>query len=291
MATPLMGFAGSPCEEMIYDATLKRMFQRVPNRLLSHALGHNVAVKQILPTEMITVENLHPDLLFETEDGELIHTELQGYSMGEFAVRNLIYFGLVLRDYKRPPTQIVFWIGGKSIGVADGLHFDPALHYQYRVIDLRQLDPEFLVESPDVSESIFGILCKLKDKRAVVRRILARIRTLPASEQREAASLLLVLSGLRGLTSLVKREVASMPVTINLHENEFFEGIYQEGKQEGLLEGRLDGARLLLLDLLEQKFGTVPPAEKQRILNADLRTIQAWTQRVLQSATLLDVLD
>lgn len=74
------------------------------------------------------VENLHPDLLFELDNGNLIHAELHGYWMDGFACRNLIYFGLVLRDYKRPPQQIVFWVGQRSVGITDGLHYDPSLH-------------------------------------------------------------------------------------------------------------------------------------------------------------------
>lgn len=54
---------------------------------------------------------MHPDLLFETETGELIHGELQSYGMPDFAERNLIYFSLLLREQGRAPTQIVFWIG------------------------------------------------------------------------------------------------------------------------------------------------------------------------------------
>jgi predicted transposase YdaD len=280
---------------MKYDATLKKLFQRPPNRLLSHVLGQEIVVKQILPTDLITVQNLHPDLLFETEDGSLIHAELHGYAMDEFACRNLIYFGLVLRDYKRPPTQIVFWIGEKSVGVAAGLHYEPSLHYQYRVIDVREMDGEFLLQSPDVNESIFAILCKLEDAPGVVLRILRRISQLPVSEQREAAAQLLVLSGSRGLTRLVEAEVAQMPVTIDIHENEFLEGIYQEGRgeghQEGHQEGRGETARGILLGLLDQKFGPVSSDVKQRIEAADVAATERWIRRVVPSATLTEVFD
>jgi hypothetical protein len=183
---------------MIYDATLKKLFQRPPNLLLSRALGETIAVKQILPTELITVENLHPDLLFETETGELIHAELQGYRMPEFACRNLLYFGLVLRDYHRPPTQIVFWIGDGTVGIPSGLTFEN-LNYSYRVIEVREFDGEFLLESPDPGESIFALLCKLHDPLSTIQKILSRIMEMPPSAQREAVCQLLILSGLRGL--------------------------------------------------------------------------------------------
>lgn len=65
---------------MKYDATLKKLFQRPPNRLLSHVLGAPTVIRRVLPTDRISTQNLDPDLLFETADGQLIHAELQGYA-------------------------------------------------------------------------------------------------------------------------------------------------------------------------------------------------------------------
>jgi hypothetical protein len=85
------------------------------------------------------------------------------------------------------------------------------------------MDAEVLLESGRIEESIFSVLCKLGDRRAAVARILRRIGQLPVERQREAIGQLLVLSGLRGLKSLVKEEVKRMPFSIDIHENEFLE--------------------------------------------------------------------
>jgi len=284
---------------MKYDATLKKVFQRPPNLLLSQALRARVVVKQILPSELITVGNLHPDLLFETEDGEILHTELQGYSMAGFAVRNLIYYALVLRDYHKPPTQIVFWIGEGAPGVTGGLQFEGSLDYRYHLIDVRQLDAEPLLSSPNTGEAIFGILCKLQDQRAAVQRILARIAGLPPHEQREGLAQLLILSGLRGLTDLVKTEAQTMPITIDIHENAFLEEIFQDGrssgKQEGLEEGLQEGhrraLRATLLLSLSQKFGEVPADVRSAIDSADVPTLERWQSRVIPSVSLGNVFE
>ncbi len=266
---------------MIYDATLKKLFQQPPNRLLSHALGQDVVVERILPTDLITVENLHPDLLFETTEGTLIHAELHGYGMEKFAVRNLIYLGLLIRDYDRLPVQIVFWIGPGKVGVTGGLDFPPALTYHYRVIDVREIDAELLIDSERVEESIFAILCKLSDQRKAVARILRQISRLPIERQREAIAQLLILSGLRGLKALVKDEVKRMPARIDIHENEFLEEIWQEGG--------LSTAREMVLGLLDEKFGPVPAMTRQRIESADLPALQLWCRRAIKTARLDDV--
>src|SRR5262249_5237814 len=146
--------------------------------------------------------------------------ELQGYRQNDFARRNLLYYSLVLRDYDRPPIQLVFWIGPGKVAVSDGLSHPPSLEYRYRVIDVREVDGDWLLESGDVDESIFAILCKLRDERAAVALILERISLLTVPEQREAIAELLILSGLRDLKALVKEEIKRMPVSIDIHEND-----------------------------------------------------------------------
>ena len=278
---------------MIYDATLKKLFQQPPNRLLSYALGKNVVVARILPTDLITVENLHPDQLFETEEGELIHAELHGYAMEEFAVRSLLYAGLVLRDYKRWPEQIVFWTGPRNVAIPGGLKFR-LLDYGYDVIDLREVDGEFLLEGGPVEEAIFAVLCRLRGQRESVAAILRRIAGEPLERQREAIAQLLILSGLRGLKSLVAEEVKSMPVSFDIHENEFLEGIWQEAHQEGRQEGRQEGSlssmRRVLLKLLENKFGFVPTETRSRVESADLARLDLWTDRVMRGSTIDEII-
>ncbi len=275
---------------MRYDATLKRVFHRLPHRLISSALGREVRLKRVLPTELITVQNAHPDLLFETEDGEVIHAELHGYGMQDFGVRNLGYFWVLLRDYGKPPIQIVFWIGQGKPGVSDGLSFPPALEYRYRVIDVREIDAEYLLEGGAIEESIFAILCKLGDARQVIARILARIGQMPVEEQREAVLLLLVLSGLRDLQPLVKDEVKRMPVAgFDIHENGFLEEIYQEGLEQGIEKGVERTERSILIDLAEQKFGPLSTHLKQRVESAPAADLQRWTRRILQSSTVDEI--
>ena len=116
-------------------------------------------------------------------------------------------------------------------------------------------------------------------------RILRRIGQLPVEKQREAVTQLLVLSGLRGLKSLVKEEVKRMPVTIDIHENEFLDEIYQEGEQKG----RLANAREMLLEQIDVKFGPVPATFKQRIETGELATVQLWGRRLMKAATLEEI--
>lgn len=272
---------------MYYDATLKKLFRRPPDRLLAYALGAPVVIRRALPTEQIVIEKVHPDLLLETEDGRILHVELQGYPKGNFACRNLIYYALVLRDYNRPPKQIVFWVGDGKVGVQDGLSHEPDLTYHYHVINVRKMDPAFLLEGSDPSEWVFAVLCKLADPQRGIAEILRRLYTLRPDERREGIVQLLILSGLRGLKAVVQTEVQRMPISIDIHENEFLEEIFQEGRQEG---GR-DAARRLLLSLLNEKFGSAPQDFDTLTAGADLAQIERWTRRILRASTIDQVFE
>ena len=283
---------------MIIDASLKKVFHRPPNMLLSRALGRPIAIARSLPTELITVENVQPDVLFEDESGELIHAELHGYGMRKFAVRNLIYFGVVLRDYDRAPHQVVFWTGPGKVGVPDGLHIDNRLDYTYTVIDLREFEGDFLLESDEIGEVLFAVLCKLRDTRAAIAHIAGRVRGLPPEERQGALGLLLVLSGMRGLAAIVKEEIAKVPLEINIHENEYLEQIWQEalhvgenrGLEQGLEQGQEIQARKVLCQILDHRFGgAADPAIAARIENASLSDLNLWTQRALAASTLAGV--
>ena len=79
----------------------------------------------------------------------------------------------------------------------------------------------------------------------------------------------------------------------------FLDQIEQQGRKEGLAEGRAkgraegraEGQAAILLGLLAKRFGPVPAAMKKRIVSAGERDLQTWALRVLDAASIEDVLD
>jgi predicted transposase YdaD len=270
---------------MKYDAALKKLFHHPPLRLLSQVLGEDVVVTRMLPTELITAANLHPDILFETDRGKLIHIELQGYRQTDFAERNLLYYALILRDYQRHPIQIVFWLGPGKVGVGDGLNNLPALAYQYRLVNVQDLDGDELLEG-DLEESIFAILCNLRNQREAIVKILQRIVSLPKHQQDQAYTELLLISGLRGLEPLLEEAAKLMPISIDIHDNVVLERIYQEGLEKGVQKGADQAAREILLKVLEGMFTELPASIRDRIETATMSQVRHWTERISSSSTL-----
>lgn len=64
----------------------------------------------------------------------------------------------------------------------------------------------------------------------------------------------------------------------------------QRGRQKGEQKGRQQGEAAFLLRLLERRFGAVPDWARDRVLAADTATMEEWGLRVLDAATLEEVL-
>jgi flagellar biosynthesis/type III secretory pathway protein FliH len=63
----------------------------------------------------------------------------------------------------------------------------------------------------------------------------------------------------------------------------------QEGRQKGIQEGRQAGEALLLLRLLERKFGRLDPQTRKRVRGADAERLLEWGERVLTAQRLEEV--
>ena len=61
-------------------------------------------------------------------------------------------------------------------------------------------------------------------------------------------------------------------------------------EQQGRKEGRVEGQAAILLGQLAKRFGPVPAAMKKRIVSAGERELQTWALRVLDAASIEEVL-
>jgi predicted transposase/invertase (TIGR01784 family) len=71
----------------------------------------------------------------------------------------------------------------------------------------------------------------------------------------------------------------------------YYEKGKAEGRTEGRAEGRAEGEARILVRLIEKRFGVVPPQLRQRILAADVETVEQWVERVLDAPNLQSVFE
>ena len=61
-------------------------------------------------------------------------------------------------------------------------------------------------------------------------------------------------------------------------------------RQEGLEEGMQQGEACLLLRMIEQKFGRQPEIRRKQIRNADVETLDKWSELLFAAKTVEDIL-
>ena len=127
----------------------------------------------------------------------------------------------ILRRYGRIPRQVVFYIGESPLRMVSELR-GPDLMFRYRAIDARSMDGDALLESEDIGDNVIAILAGLRDQRLAIQKILTRVTELAVAERKLALEQLLILAGLRKLAKTVVEEVETMPIQIDLMQNDVF---------------------------------------------------------------------
>ena len=117
------------------------------------------------------------------------------------------------------PRQILLYVGEAPMRMERELR-GPDLLFQYRLIDIRTLDGDRLLESEEVGDNVIAILAQLRNHKEAVRRIVERIAGLAMAERETALAQLTILAGLRHLARTVEQETRKMPIDIDIRDHE-----------------------------------------------------------------------
>ena len=258
-----------------YDITLKVLITSAAGETL-RLLGAPGPVRRWLNVELPKVQNQRVDLLAEIVSGQLLHIELQGTNVADMPQRMLEYGVGIWRLQGIFPQQILLYVGNDRLRMPDGFR-SGGIDYRYQVVDIRDLDGEAMLESNSTSDNILALLTGIKDSMMAVRRIMGKIARLGPGKREDSLRKLLILCGLRGLERLYEREHKNMPVDLDIMDHKILgpairKGIAEgraQGVEQGIAEGLEKGmqaeARQFLQQLLEKRFGAIPPWAEKRL--------------------------
>ncbi|HUQ91001.1 MAG TPA: hypothetical protein VM120_04910 [Bryobacteraceae bacterium] len=295
---------------MRYDITLKELMQEGPLRLVERLAGVPVRVwvNVEIPRQMA-----HMDLNAWLVDGNLFHMELQGDNDSDMGRRMLGYYAAAWMRFGVPPMQVVLYVGAARLTMLNRLK-QPGLDFEYKLIDIRDLDAEEFLSSEQVGDNLVAILCTMQDRRECIQRILQRIVKMEAHARDRAFSRLMVLSGLRKLERTIQEEVTRMPLSIDLMENEVLREMFlqweQRGREKGMLDGEAKGkaegkaegeakgleqgrreeAVRLFSRMLERRFGPLPLWVTAKVEKAELPIIEGWLLKLMEASSLEDTM-
>lgn len=266
---------------MQYDTALKLLLQQSGASLLATLAG--APVVRWLPIELPKVQNARLDLLGETAGGELLHIELQSVNASDMPLRMAEYYFAIYRQHGRFPRQVLLYLGSRKLSMPAELKTD-ALRFQYQLVDLRSLDGEPLLSSPEISDNVMAVLTRLKDERAALKEIVSKLEKVSGSRRESLFQVLLILCGLRGLEDLVEKEVRKMPILNDILEHKVLGREYKRGLKEGLQEGREEGLHegwlIMLRRHLHRQFGPLPDWADAALTKLSLPELEQLDERL-----------
>ena len=71
--------------------------------------------------------------------------------------------------------------------------------------------------------------------------------------------------------------------------NRYLREAHEQGIEQGLARGEVEGTRRTLLRLLERRFGPLPPEASSQVERADRDQLESWENRFLELLAVDDV--
>jgi hypothetical protein len=261
-----------------YDVALKRILTRPGSALLAALTGSSSL--RWLNVEAPKVNNRRVDLLGESPEGGLTHIELQARNEKHFPLRMAQYLIDIGTRYGRLPRQVALYVGEARLRMKNSLE-TPDLSFRFHMVDIRDMDRESLLRSENIGDNVISILTRSGGEPDAVRQILKRIAREPAEERYEVFAELLIVAGLRRLAGEVKREAKKMPIQIDIMDHEVIGPLIRQGRAEGRLE--------ILLEMIEERFGSVSPRARKRLSALDPSELTAVGRRLIKAQRIEDL--
>ena len=208
---------------------------------------------------------------------DLAGIELQSTNDVKLPLRMAEYGLRTYRRYKVFPRQYVLYVGNEPLRMPSEI-VGPDFFCRFKIIDIRTLDEESLLNSPFDTDNILAILTHHRDRRETIRRILARIATLEAGRRDDSFKKLMILAGLRKLGDSIRAEVKHMPILDDIMDHDLLGPIFREGEHKGELK--------ILRRTIAQRFGNIPATIDERLSKLSIPELEDLGLHLLDAKTL-----
>jgi len=285
------------------DFVFKKLFAESPDLLanLINAVRYDEAPVEIIEIlnpridpEDITGKFIVLDVLARDADGRLFNIEMQVRRQAEWIERSLYYVANAYADQLKQGGNYVTLKPVIGINLLDFDLFEgkPQAHWHFKlrdetqlamaldhlqlhILELRKLDRQQKQLTGTLRDWILWLQHWREDgimndiQHPAIHKASQQLERLSNDEETRWRAL--------------ARERA-------LHDEvSFVDSARREGLQQGAEKGRNEGRAALLAQLLTLKFGDLPDALQQLLIQADQAALEAWAERVLFAESLEDV--
>ena len=235
-----------------YDRLIKENILAIFPNLCKQHLNIEVAKTEQLKEHFPKTLERIPDFVQKvtTTQGEqvVVHLEFQSQDDPKMLVRMQTYHNLISEYLQKqkmrvPIAQFVIYLGQAPSQMETKLP-PKQVFTGYSLIELRNFDPETLLQANNPEEVILTILSNFgqEDAPKMLIQIIERLQKLIGSSAalEKYTYQLLILARLRNLTLITEQTLKDMPITYDIKEDPLYQAGRQEGKQEGIFETALN---------------------------------------------------
>ena len=238
---------------------------------------------QVLKTELIQEPIRADSLVFLQTDNQILHLEFETrpYSDPPIAFRMLDYYVRLKRQYSCSINQVVIFLqqtASEKVFVSE--YTDANTRHGYRVIRLWEQDPALLLSVPGLLP--LATLSQTNSPRTLLEQIATQIATIEEpTQQADLLACTQVLAGLRFEKDLIRQ----------LFRKETMRGsvIYQEIREDGILEGRKNEALSFLSRLLTRRIGMIAPETTEQIQTLSVEELEDLGEALLEFSLASDL--
>lgn len=269
---------------MVYDNTCKYLAEKFPDAFVQWLLPlEQPTTIQVLKTELIQEPIRADSLTFLQADNQILHLEFQtlSYSNPPLPFRMLDYYVRLKRQYSCSVNQVVLFLQQTTSEQAFVSEYtDTNTQHCYRVIRLWEQDPNLLLSVPGLLP--FATLSQTNSPRTLLEQIANRIATIEEpNQQADLLACTQVLAGLRFEKNLIRQLFRSETMRESV--------IYQEIREDGLLEGRQREAISFVTRQLTRRVGAIAPIIQEQIQTLSVEELENLGEALLDFSEVTDL--
>ncbi len=277
---------------MAYDNTCKYLAEKFPAAFVHWLLPiDEPTTVQVLKTELIQEPIRADSLVFLQTDNQILHLEFETrpYSDPPIAFRMLDYYVRLKRQYSCSINQVVIFLqqtASEQVFVSE--YTDANTRHSYRVIRLWEQDPALLLSVPGLLP--FATLSQTDSPRTLLEQIATQIATIEEpTQQADLLACTQVLAGLRFEKYLIRQLFRKETMRGSVIYQEIREDGLLEGRQLGLLEGRKDEALSFLTRQLTRRIGSIAPETSEQIQTLSVEELEDLGEALLDFSEASDL--
>ncbi len=239
------------------DITVKEIIQAITEDLAKYILNIEIKDIKFIDKELKRIEKREADIVALCQiDGssKILHIEIQNDNQNIMPRRMLRYYNdIKIRFPNIEVLQYLIYIGKKRVTMQSQIK-EQHLYYEFKIIDMHQVDCEKLIKLDTPDTLVLSILCdfKGKDERDILLYIIKRLEEL-VDDTNELGKYMLMLETLsenRNLKSKLK-EAENMLREIKFENLPSYEIGLEQGIKEGIEKGIQDGIKMVAKQMID----------------------------------------